>query len=343
MATRPGLAASRDTWRTEARYYSQAAWDTVHCHLCPHLCAIAPSRTGNCGVRVNRDGKLYTLNYNRVGHHEVVPAAKLPLFHFLPATQWLQVGLKGCDMRCPFCNTYQWSQLGAARVLPASADQLVGEAMQAGAAGIGFGISEPAVAHEFVSDVFEVARRSGLRTHLATNGEWSEEPFHDLLPSVDAITFGLKGFDSQWLMQACGGHLEIVQSNVASAIGAGVRVEIAYLLVDSHPDWQQQLARFVDWLNSFRKETPVILLSLKSSFMWEGPPTSSRSSTQALAYLRRRLPFVYCPETIEQVGDTRCPKCDRVLLRRVGEETLVDSGCQEGTCPKCGEPLPFAL
>jgi pyruvate formate lyase activating enzyme len=294
-------------------------------------------------VRFNRDGKLYTLNYNRVGHHEIVRTSSLPLFHYLPATQWLQVGLKGCDMRCPFCNTYQWSQLGAARVLPMTASQLVGEAMQAGVAGISFGVSEPAVAHEFVSDVFDVARRSGLRTHLATNGEWSEEPFHDMLSFVDALTFGFKGFDSEWLMHTCGGHLEIVQSNVASAIAAENHVEIAYLLVDSLPDWHQQLAKFVDWLDTFQKDVPVILLPLKTSFMWEGPPTSSKSIMLALAYLRQRLPFVYYPEMIEGVGDTRCPKCDRVLLRRVEEETLVDSACHEGVCPNCGDPLPFIL
>jgi pyruvate-formate lyase-activating enzyme len=224
-----------------------------------------------------------------------------------------------------------------------TADQLVAEALRAGAVGISFGVSEPAVAHEFVADVFEVARSAGLKTHLATNGEWSEEPFHDILASVDAVTFGFKGFDSLWLMQACGGHLEIVQSNVAHAIAAETHVEIAYLLVDSQPDWHQQLTHFVDWLDTFQQATPVILLPLKSSFMWEGPSTTPKSILEALTYLRHRIPFAYYPEMAEGVGDTRCPKCDRVLLRRVEEDTLVDSACQEGFCPTCGEPVPFVL
>ena len=341
MVTDPVTVHSSETRRTEARFYSQAAWDTVHCHLCPHQCAIAPSRAGNCGVRYNRDGKLYTEIHNRVGHLQAVPAARLPLFHLHPSRQWLQVGMKGCDMRCPFCNTYRWSQLGAARATPMTPEHVVAKALSSDVVGISFGVTEPAVGHEFVAEVFHAARAAGLRTHLATNGEWSEDPFQEMLHLADAVTFGFKGFDSDWLMHTCGGHLEIVRANMAVALAMEIHVEATYLLMDCQETWRAELAAYCDWLDELHRYVPTILIRMTPSFMWKGEQTRVESMSEAAHYLHTRIPFAYTIGEEMDAGDTRCPSCGRVVIRRMNDDSFVDSGCTDGTCPGCGEEVPF--
>jgi pyruvate formate lyase activating enzyme len=45
---------------TEARLWRALDGGKVDCDLCAHLCRIAPSKFGVCGVRENREGKLFT-------------------------------------------------------------------------------------------------------------------------------------------------------------------------------------------------------------------------------------------------------------------------------------------
>ena len=61
-------------------YYDGA----VRCELCPHRCLISEGNQGICGVRENRDGRLFALTYGNVAAVQVDPVEKKPLFHFHP-------------------------------------------------------------------------------------------------------------------------------------------------------------------------------------------------------------------------------------------------------------------
>lgn len=37
----------------------------VRCHLCNHYCMIKDGKRGICGVRENRDGRLFSLVYGK--------------------------------------------------------------------------------------------------------------------------------------------------------------------------------------------------------------------------------------------------------------------------------------
>ena len=51
--------------------------NTVQCHLCPRNCIIADGKRGNCRVRENQKGKLYSLIYAKLER-------VLPQRHHLP-------------------------------------------------------------------------------------------------------------------------------------------------------------------------------------------------------------------------------------------------------------------
>ena len=58
----------------------------VKCTACRHYCKILPGKTGICGVRKNKDGKLYLLAYGKAAGVNIDPIEKKPLYHFLPGT-----------------------------------------------------------------------------------------------------------------------------------------------------------------------------------------------------------------------------------------------------------------
>jgi len=88
----------------EAMFYKQLEDKTVNCNLCSHHCSrIAESKRGICGVRENREGKLYSLVYGRVVACAVDPIEKKPLFNFLLAR--LQIIFHShSGMQLPMCK-----------------------------------------------------------------------------------------------------------------------------------------------------------------------------------------------------------------------------------------------
>ncbi|MFQ6020589.1 MAG: hypothetical protein ACE5J4_01035 [Candidatus Aenigmatarchaeota archaeon] len=49
----------------------------IECNLCPRNCKIASDNRGVCGVRENRNGKLYSLVYGKIASMAVDPIEKL--------------------------------------------------------------------------------------------------------------------------------------------------------------------------------------------------------------------------------------------------------------------------
>lgn len=102
----------------EARFWSIEG-ERIRCRLCPHNCSISPLRRGICGVRENRDGKLYSMNYGKVSSINVDPIEKKPLFHFYPGEEVFSLGSVGCNFRCRHCfvpGTFVVTSRGAHRI-----------------------------------------------------------------------------------------------------------------------------------------------------------------------------------------------------------------------------------
>lgn len=325
--------------RVEARHYESADWDTALCKICPQLCSIAPSRVGACGVRTNRHGKLQVDNYGKVAALQFLDGAELPLFHHAPGSRWLRLGMKGCTMRCPFCNTSRYSQVGAARTEVFQPAELAELALSHEARGISFGVNEPAVSHEFVCDVFDAAREAGLETHLATSGSWCEEPFQEVLERTTAMTFGFKGFSAEFLQAECGGPLDFIRLNAETAVARGVHVEATYLVLDGQEGWRGQLDEFGAWVEGLQPRMAVVLLPLEPAFTWKDRRPDRASVPWARERLAGRLPHVYILDPEGGRMDTHCEKCGTVLVRRGLAGTIVRS---EGVCPKCASQTPFA-
>ena len=94
----------------EAMLYQKLDDGKVKCGVCPHRCTIADGKRGICGVRENRQGTLYALNYGKAVAVAIEPIEKKPLFHFLPRTQIYSFATVGCNLRCLWCQNWDISQ-----------------------------------------------------------------------------------------------------------------------------------------------------------------------------------------------------------------------------------------
>jgi pyruvate formate lyase activating enzyme len=85
------------------------------------------------------------------------------LFHCLPGSNTLTVGMLGCDFHCRYCQNWLTSQAlrdDAAGVLPTyiTPDALVELARRRGGAMVASSYNEPLITAEWAVDVFKVAR-----------------------------------------------------------------------------------------------------------------------------------------------------------------------------------------
>jgi pyruvate formate lyase activating enzyme len=87
----------------EAMFYKNLD-GKVRCHLCNHQCVIKDGKRGICGVRENREGKLYSLVYGRSVATGIDPIEKKPFFNFYPGSTAYSISTVGCNFRSPNCQ-----------------------------------------------------------------------------------------------------------------------------------------------------------------------------------------------------------------------------------------------
>lgn len=333
--------------RHPARFYEKTAWDNVSCRLCPHLCSIAPSRSGVCGVRSNRGGELFLDVYGKVTTADPTPAEAIPLYHYKPDKLWLRISGKGCTMRCPFCNTFRYSQTGGVTTRPAEPEELGLEAEQPSACGVSFGVNEPAPMHEWVEDVFRAVRDRGLATHLETSGMWSTDPFREILELTDATTIGLKSLDEDFMQQQLGADKSTILKNIKLLLALKKHVEIIWLVIPGR-DEQRGIAELKLIVQAAESPVPLILMPFEPSFTWriaDHAPADLHDLKTAHEQFEGWPGPIYEHHPGSNCQDTRCAKCRRPLIRR-GFAGLImtpvpvkDEGKAE--CPGCGEPVPY--
>jgi len=146
----------------EALYYEKLGSGRARCRLCPYNCVIADGSRGACGVRINRDGTLYTEVYNKTTGIALDPIEKKPLYHYHPGEKILSLGTKGCNLHCEFCQNWHISQELDAPALDITSAQVIERAKSAGSFGVAYTYNEPFIWYEFVLETARLARQGGL-------------------------------------------------------------------------------------------------------------------------------------------------------------------------------------
>ena len=318
----------------EALYYEKLEGRKVRCGLCPHVCGIADGARGKCGLRENAGGKLVALSYGRTVTANVDPIEKKPLYHFLPGSVILSIGPNGCTLACDNCQNWHISQEQApTRYIPP--EQLVELASQGGSIGVAFTYTEPLLWFEYLKDVAPLLRERGLKSVLVTNGFLNEEPAREITPLIDGFNVDLKGIRDEFYKNACGGRVEPVKRfiEIASAVS---HVEVTNLVIPGLNDSQNDVEELTEWLAGVSPDIPLHFSRFFPQYrMTDRPPTPQETLKRAFDIAKPRLRYVYVGNIfIDGTEDTRCMKCNEVVVRRSGYEAHIRG--EDGRCPKCG-------
>ncbi len=251
------------------------------------------------------------------------------------------VGQRGCNMRCAFCNTSKYSLQGGVAQHQALPHDLINWAAESGCTGISFGGNEPIIAIEYVMDVFDMAYAAGRFTHVATSGYIEEEPLRELCRRTSAMTIGIKGPTPAFYDQATGGDPRYAIQTARVAAAMGVHVELTYMVLPGATNTHEAVAMLAGALEALGPNAVLVLIAFEPSYFWnEIPPALPAHLDQFRSAFGHLSGRVYCHHAESPWLDTRCPECQKVLVRRGVAGYLVTDGDRR-SCPGCGAPLPF--
>lgn len=334
-----------ETTQHEAMLWEPLDDGRVQCRVCPRLCRIAPGAAGVCRARVNRDGRLYTLIYDRVCSVAADPIEKKPLYHFFPGSTVLSLGSVGCTFTCRHCQNWQIAHADPAtlardlRELPVRNLPVLAE--HNGCAGVAWTYNEPTIWLEYILDGAQVAHEHGLYTVMVTNGYITEEALDVLGPHIDAYRVDVKGFTPEAYHEIC--RIKDFSPVLAAAVRAqeehGCHVEIVTNVVPTVNDDPDALRALAGWIVAeLGPKTPWHVTRFVPHLELSHLPATPVATLERATAIGREagLEFVYVGNVAGHAGEnTVCPNCKRLLVRRTGYE--VEDVALRGTfCTFCG-------
>ncbi|WP_408955536.1 AmmeMemoRadiSam system radical SAM enzyme [Natroniella sp. ANB-PHB2] len=324
----------------EALYYKQEG-DLIRCQLCPHVCLLAEGEQGECQVREVKEGKVRTINYQRVSAVAMDPIEKKPLFHFQPGSRILSLGTVGCNLKCKFCQNYRIAHEPRTETEQLSSQQAVELALNKDSIGLAYTYSEPLVWYEYVLKTAKLAHKEGLKNVLITNGMINPQPLQELLPYIDAINLDFKSFTDDFYQEICGGKLTPVKRTV-ELIYQTTLLEITTLLIPGLNDSEEEIKQLVDWIAGFDCQIPLHLARYFPRYQLDKEPTSIEKLLEAKSVAEKYLDYVYLGNISDnQHRITYCPDCKYPVIKRNYNQVQIDLVKQR--CPECGTKIKVSL
>jgi pyruvate formate lyase activating enzyme len=203
--------------------------------------------------------------------------------------------------------------------------------------------NEPLITSEWAVEVFKVARAAGITCGYVSNGNGTPEVLRYIRPFVDLYKVDLKSFrDAEY--RQLGGKLENVLATIRSLWEMGFWVEIVTLVVPGFNDSDEELRDIARFLASVSKDIPWHVTAFHKDYkMTENASTTVKDLLRAVDFGKAEgLRYVYAGNLPGRVGDlenTRCPRCNALVIERLGYKILSYRLEDPGQCPDCGEKI----
>lgn len=258
----------------------------VQCFLCPRNCFIPEGKQGFCGVRKNIDSELYSLAYGYPVALQVDPIEKKPLVEFMPGTLAFSIGTYGCNLECLFCQNYHLSR-GKYGAVPSSKfispEEIIPLAVTHKCKSVAFTYNEPIVWAEYAIDIARVARESGLKTVLVSNGYITQEAARDLFPWMDAANIDMKGFSEDFYKEMTNSQLQPVLDAIKYFYSLGHHLELTNLVIPGKNDSAQMLEDYLDWVaKNLFMDIPLHFSAFHPDYKYNKSPGTSREKLYAI-------------------------------------------------------------
>ena len=325
----------------EAMLYSPLEEGKVRCYLCNHHCNISPSKRGICGVRENREGKLYTLVFGRAISMNVDPIEKKPIFHLYPGSTSFSIATVGCNFRCLQCQNHEISQMSMDQDRidgsTVSPSKIVSLAKEYRCQSISYTYTEPTIYFEYAYETAALASKEGIKNIFVTNGYMTEEALKTIQPYLDAANVDLKSFQEKFYKEVCGARLKPVLENLRLMRQLGIWVEITTLVIPTFNDSDKEFEEIAQFILSLGPEVPWHISAFYPTYKMLNLPRTPASLLHRAREIgiRAGLQYVYCGNIPGEEGeDTFCPHCGRRVIERAGFR-VVKNEVVKGECCHC--------
>lgn len=325
--------------------YEKKGVHKVRCLLCPHHCILGDNQVGICSVRQNIKGKLYSLNYDRVAATHSDPIEKKPLYHFLPASTSFSIATMGCNFKCNFCQNHSLSRVEDAGNIYGESippEQLVKTALKSRAQSISYTYTEPTIYFELMLETAKLAKDSGLKNVMVTNGYMSSEALEMIAPYMDGANVDLKAFTEDFYKKYCGARLAPVLDTIKAMKQKGIWVEVTTLLIPGLNSDQAELKQLLSFILSVDTAIPWHVSRFYPQYkLTDISPTDPGTIFDILEIAKEMgLQYLYAGNIRSgQWENTYCPQCKSLLIERQGYFTRI-LDLSNGKCGSCGHSIP---
>lgn len=320
----------------------------VNCDICERICAIPVGGTGACGRYGERDGAVVELFPDRYIVACPISIETMPILHFHPGAKMLQISTTGCNFDCPGCvSTVIVKEMApdSSALLRLTPEEVVRKALDYDCRGITFLMNDPLAGLPSFIKVAELAHAKGLHVGCSSNAYFTESALSGLLPHLDFINLGLKGFSDRAYRECGAPGMAPVLRNLETLCKCGVHVEVSCVVTRDNFDEARSLARHIAGISQRIPLQVMRFIPLATAGISLEP--SIRQTEELCAELRKSLDFVYLfnsPGT--EYLHTPCPECGKIAFRRdfygpMGAKLIVsdDNEPTGNACPSCGRPL----
>lgn len=317
----------------------------IMCRICPNECVLREGETSQCKNRKVYKSKLYTMAYGNPCSANIDPIEKKPLYHFLPGSRAFSIATAGCNLACLNCQNWTISQTSPDKTRNYSLppEKVSAEAIKNKCRTIAYTYSEPMTFYEYTFDSSALARESGLKNIVKSNGYINSNPLKKLCSVLDGANIDLKCFNESTYLKLTGGKLQPVLDSLKTYRDAGVWLEITNLVVPGWTDNIDEIGSMCKWLssNGFR-DTPLHFSRFYPTHKLQQLPSTPVELLKNAVKIANSegIRFVYTGNSPgNDISDTICPSCRTTLVRRLGF-TVLENTLSSGRCSNCGISIP---
>jgi pyruvate formate lyase activating enzyme len=321
--------------------FQEATPKGIKCLICPNGCVLKDGDVSLCRNKKAHNSKLYTLAFGNPCAVAIDPVEKKPLNHFLPGSRTFSIATAGCNLSCLNCQNWTISQASPEKTrnydLPP--EKVVKQAIESGCSSIAYTYSEPTTFYEYVFETATLARESGIKNIIKSNGYINPVPLRKLCPLIDAANIDLKSFNDATYFRLSRGRLKPVLDSLKTYRDMGVWLEITNLVIPTYTDNITEIREMCKWLyaNDF-STTPIHFSRFYPLHKLEQlPPTPAGVLEKAYNIATEEgLKYVYTGNVPgNEHSVTICPSCNTPVVSRTGFR-IVSNKLKEGCCPDCG-------
>lgn len=315
------------------------------CTYCELKCIISEGSTGKCRCYTNDSGMIVERFPDSYLMVFPIRIETMPLTHFYPQGKFLQVSTIGCNFSCPGCVSEILTRMTdelAPAMMKFTPSQVVSLARAQDCIGIAFCLNEPVVAYPTFQALVRVAHEQGLLVALSTNGYMTADSLAGLLPCIDCVSVGVKGYTDA-AYRYCGVPLAgPVFSTIRNLAEHNIHVEVSLVHMRGN---EQEVLCAAEKVASISRNIPVQVMRFIAFGTADlGQEPSIRESEALCETLRKKNPFVYLFNSPgSEYLDTTCPLCGKLIVSRemfgpMGAQVVRS---QTGWTCRCGYQVPI--